>query len=1061
MKKSAVFSILSRFAMVLASLLMFSCSNVEDQLGMQDGNGKGISSPATAATFVVYLKKPATWGNTPRVYYWGGDCGTATWPGQAMTAATEAGTDWYKFTFTGTTTKLIFNNNSSPQTADLTRAKTGYFMNNQWYDTNPEAPITNPLTVYMKKPSAWVNTPYVYYWNGNCGTTTWPGMVMTAAPEAGTGWYKYTFSGTTTSLIFSDKGNSQTADLSRGTNGYFYNNQWYNSNPETPVTTTFTVYCKKPTTWTSTLKVYYWGGDCGTVSWPGATMAAAADAGTGWYKFSFTGTTTKLIFNNNGSPQTADLTRNKTGYYANNTWYDTNPDLIPTTNKLPVANAGNDIYIQPGGTAYFDGSASYDPDGSIVTYAWNNGLTGAEPSKVYSTVGTYTVTLTVTDNKGGKATDKVIVNVNAIPTPSQSIDFREETIYFLMTARFYDGDPDNNRPSRCYVTSGNAANNDPGWRGDFKGLIQKLDYIKAMGFSAVWITPIVLNRSDYDFHGYHTWDFNKVDARLESPGAGYQDLINAAHAKGLKIIQDIVINHTSRYGAVGLQTVKYWGDSADPQWGDGTTIDYYDKPNTSFVYDGKSYEPVSGKNYYNGDLWTKVKPTLSWDALAGWGLPSGYYSPEGYKCYNYQWPNLQLFNPKYFHKDWLKNWEDYTCQIGSIHEDCIDLNTEDADVQQFLIAAYKKYIDMGVDAFRMDTVKHISRWTLTQRFLPAWNNYAKPGFYIFGEVCTRVHEIWNKGVAPLSVPFYTWNERQTFSGTDAQCAQAAYNYECGIGTGNQPTSGNHYLNGNTYHTPDYSKASGMGVIDFHMHWNFSSAGSAFYAATGTDQYFNDATWNVCYVDSHDYGPGTDNRFAGSEADFAEDFSLLWTFRGIPCIYYGSEIQFQKGAPCDKGPSAPLASTGRAYFGNYIEGSVNVTDYGVWNNASGTMANTLNHPLAKHIQRLNQIRKKIPALQKGQYSLDGCSGFIAFKKRFTDAAKGIDSFCLVTISGGATFSGIPNGTYVDAITGDTKVVSNGILSCSCSGQGNMRIYVLSLPGNPAPGKIGSDGTYLHP
>ncbi|MFC3397123.1 hypothetical protein ACFOEP_01190 [Microbacterium amylolyticum] len=63
--------------------------------------------------------------------------------------------------------------------------------------------------------------------------------------------------------------------------------------------------------------------------------------------------------------------------------------------------------------------------------------------------------------------------------------------------------------------------------------------------------------------------------------------------------------------------------------------------------------------------------------------------------------------------------------------------------------------------------------------------------------------------------------------------------------------------------------------------------------------------------------------------------------------------------------------------------------------------------------------------------------------------------LVTISGGATFSGIPNGTYVDAVTGDTKVVSNGTLSVSLSGQGNMRAYVLN-----GTGKIGDGSPYLN-
>ena len=122
--------------------------------------------------------------------------------------------------------------------------------------------------------------------------------------------------------------------------------------------------------------------------------------------------------------------------------------------------------------------------------------------------------------------------------PSRT-DFRDESIYFVMTTRFYDGDASNN--THCW--DGNNPG-DPAWRGDFKGLIEKLDYIKALGFTAVWITPIVENASGYDYHGYHAHDFSKVDRRYESEDVKFQDLIDAAHAKGMKIILDIVLNHT-------------------------------------------------------------------------------------------------------------------------------------------------------------------------------------------------------------------------------------------------------------------------------------------------------------------------------------------------------------------------------------------------------------------------------------------------------------------------------------------------------------------------------------
>lgn len=102
---------------------------------------------------------------------------------------------------------------------------------------------------------------------------------------------------------------------------------------------------------------------------------------------------------------------------------------------------------------------------------------------------------------------------------------------------------------------------------------------------------------------------------------------------------------------------------------------------------------------------------------------------------------------------------------------------------------------------------------------------------------------------------------------------------------------------------------------------------------------------------------------------------------------------------------------------------------------------------------------VPALRKGQYSTDNISaGGLAFKRRYTDATT--DSYVLVSISGNATFNNIPNGEYTDAITGDKKTVTNGSLSASVSGKGNMRVYVLSTSKTPAPGKIGTDGKYLY-
>ncbi|MEU0234815.1 MULTISPECIES: carbohydrate binding domain-containing protein [unclassified Streptomyces] len=643
------------------------------------------------------------------------------------------------------------------------------------------------------------------------------------------------------------------------------------------------------------------------------------------------------------------------------------------------------------------------------------------------------------------------------PAPGKPLgsDPRKDPIYFVLTARFNDGDISNNRGGSQHERSGNAANDDPMFRGDFKGLINKLDYIKALGMSAVWITPVVLNRSDYDYHGYHGYDFYEVDRRLESAGASYQDLINAAHAKGMKIYQDVVYNHSSRWGAKGLFTPKHYG-VRDSQWSW-----YYDEPNASFEYDGLSIEPKSGKSYYNGDLWSTAEPTGN--TCVNWGKATQWTSPEGYRIYNCQWPNATsgVWPGDIYHTCWLGNWEGEDSRSCWLHDDLADFNTESPKTQNYLIGAYNKYIDMGVDGFRIDTAVHIPRTTWNRRFLPAIQERvtqrhgaeAAKNFLVFGEVGAFVNDKWNRGSVNHSAQFFTWKERKEYAADDAKAALEMYEYENTAGTAAQPKSTNAFLQGNEYHTPDHSRFSGMNIIDMRMHMNFGDAANAFHNGKDSDDSTNDATYNVVYVDSHDYGPNkSGGRYAGGTDAWAENMSLMWTFRGIPTLYYGSEIEFQKGKKIDCGPTCPLATTGRAYYGDHLQGEVKASEFSKVDSATGAVATTLSQPLVKHLQRLNEIRRAVPALQTGQYSTEGVEGQIAYKRRYTQGAT--DSFALVTVTHAASYTGIPNGTYTDAVTGDVQAVTGGRLSVAAPGKGNMRVYVLN-----GTGRIGAAGPYL--
>ena len=630
--------------------------------------------------------------------------------------------------------------------------------------------------------------------------------------------------------------------------------------------------------------------------------------------------------------------------------------------------------------------------------------------------------------KGGKWKS----SLSSGPVTGELTDMREDSIYFVITTRFYDGDKGNN--VHCW-DDGQAQNpdSDPAWRGDFKGLAEKLDYIKALGFSAIWITPVVENASGYDYHGYHAMDFSTVDPRYESSDFTYQDLIDAAHEKGMKIVQDVVWNHTGNFGEAFLAPMfeKQYSSLKDLETADCMKI--IDSSKLNQVY----------PNYASLDPEAQFQARLA-------------IMKEDVNDTNH-----------YYHHDKDLSWESPTVQTGQIAGDCVDVNTENKVVAEYLVDVYTDYINMGVDAFRLDTEKHVSRLTLNEYYFPEIFKNAPDNFYIYGEVCTRVSEFWNHGIPAISAPFYTWGETNSkykncfTSDSLANKALTLSHYDDHDTTDGAPTSNNAFLNGITYHTPDYSKGNGTGVIDFPMHWNFSNASNAFERALQEDPYYNDSTWNVTYVDSHDYGPDMDARFSGDTAAWAENFCLLFTFRGIPCVYYGSEVQFQGGVPMDVGPNAPLSTTGRAYFGDYVEGSVTASDFSEYT-ASGTAQETLNAPLSKHLSKLNAIRRAIPALQKGQYTKDSqyVDGHMAYIRRYT--GEGTDSLACVAITGGATFKNIPNGTYIDAVTGDRKEVTNGTLTVPSTSKGNMRVYVCCASGfEGISGAIGgtSGQTYL--
>lgn len=625
---------------------------------------------------------------------------------------------------------------------------------------------------------------------------------------------------------------------------------------------------------------------------------------------------------------------------------------------------------------------------------------------------------------------------------SNRTDFRDESIYFMITTRFYDGDPNNN--VLCWDNQeAQKSTKDPCWRGDFQGVIDKLDYIKALGFTAIWITPVVQNASGYDYHGYHAMDFSKVDCRYQSGDGSksgdvmFQELINKAHDKGIKIILDIVLNHTGNFGEEKLCKMF----DRDTHLRNQAYIDACMIPDESKL-----------GNDYLGNVKIQYQRRLA-------------------LMKNTDGNNHDIHN--YWHhtaNNW--NWDFPSRWMGQIAGDCVDLNTENDYVAKYLVDCYGQFIKMGVDGFRIDTSGHISRLTFNKEFIPQFEALGKQyenkrlnkaPFFMYGEVCTRMNDVTYRGQANLSCYFYTWKSDEAL--LNKWDGSKSYWDNQVIPEGSEPVgpqllcleettspkSNNAKMLNGAWHEPDYSQSSGFNVIDFPMHYSYNTAQQAFSLASG-DECYNDATFNVVYVDSHDYSPGPSdtNRFGGTDAQWAENLSLLFTFRGIPCLYYGSEVGFRRGVVIDKGPNGPLSNTGRAYFGGYITGDVEASDFGEYK-ASGNVAASLNHDVAQHLIRLNKIRQAVPALRKGQWTTDGCTanGGIAFKRVYKD------SYALVALNGGATFTDCPAGTYTDLVTGKTYTGPT-ITVDAPNNQGQVRVLVKDWTG----GKLIENGAFIY-
>ncbi|MCT1796019.1 type I pullulanase [Helcococcus kunzii] len=163
--------------------------------------------------------------------------------------------------------------------------------------------------------------------------------------------------------------------------------------------------------------------------------------------------------------------------------------------------------------------------------------------------GEKTFDVVLVDEYNGTHKTTLKLDTLASSDTKDTIAWDEEIIYFLLTDRFFDGDSTNNDPAKNGSYDPSAIDAYHG--GDFQGIIDKVDYLKQLGITTVWITPIVdniennlnQNGKSYGYHGYWAEDFTKIEPRLGDVDT-LKKLIDTLHDNGIKLMVDVVLNHS-------------------------------------------------------------------------------------------------------------------------------------------------------------------------------------------------------------------------------------------------------------------------------------------------------------------------------------------------------------------------------------------------------------------------------------------------------------------------------------------------------------------------------------
>ncbi|MGN7979280.1 pullulanase-type alpha-1,6-glucosidase [Microbacterium sp. 22195] len=493
----------------------------------------------------------------------------------------------------------------------------------------------------------------------------------------------------------------------------------------------------------------------------------------------------------------------------------------------------------------------------------------------------------------------------------------EEQFYFVMTDRFANGDTANDTGG---LTGDRLSTGfdptDKGFYqgGDLKGLRDRLDYIEGLGTTAIWLTPSFANKpvqgtgdnASAGYHGYWVTDFTRIDPHLGT-NAELESLIADAHARGIKVYFDIITNHTADVVDYAQKQYSYIDQATSP---------YKDA-------DGKAFDPAD----YAG---TDGFPTLD----ASTSFP---YTPVIADADKDAKTPAWLNDPTLYHNRGNSTWSGESVTYGDF-DGLDDLMTENPRVVDGFVKVYQDWVDLGIDGFRIDTVKHVNFefWkTWSTRVLDHAHAAGKKDFFMFGEVYDA---------DPVKLAPYV-RDTDMNSVLDFTFQSSAVSYASG------------------------NSAKGLQSL---------FAGDDRYTTSDSS-----ATALPTFLGNHDMGrvgsflQRTDAPLQRTE--LANE--LMFLTRGQPVVYYGDEQGFA-GPGGDKDARQTLFAT-------------QVDEYANQQLITGEQAGSVDRystdaPLYRQIAALSKLRAGIPALRDGaqieRYAASG-AGVYAFSR--VDAADKVE------------------------------------------------------------------------